>query len=74
MHQQMPQLSPEERENLLKSLKEKHAQVYKEFLCLPVIIDTMFNRQKKQRLEKELDELESDIRTIEKHEIIYVQD
>ena len=74
MHQQVPQLSPEERKDLLKSLKERHAQVYKEFLCLSVIIDTLYKRQKKERLEKELDKLEKDIRTVEEHEIIYVQE
>ncbi|KAL5104950.1 Enkurin [Taenia crassiceps] len=74
LHQQLPRLSPEERENLLKSLKERHSQIYSEFLRLSVIIDTLHKRQRKERLEKTLSELEKDIRTIEEHELIYVKE
>ncbi|KAL5962113.1 Enkurin [Taenia solium] len=74
LHQQFPRLSPQERENLLKLLKQKHSQVYSEFLRLSVIIDTLHKRLKKERLEKALNELEKDIRTIEEHEFIYVKE
>ncbi|VDK23488.1 unnamed protein product [Taenia asiatica] len=67
-------LYKKERENLLKALKQKHSQVYSEFLRLSVIIDTLHKRQKKERLEKALSELEKDIITIEEHEFIYVKE
>ncbi|VDD81989.1 unnamed protein product [Mesocestoides corti] len=72
--QEIPRLSMEEREKLLDSLKKRHSQVYGDYLRLSVVIDTLHKKQRKERLERELDELERDIRTITEHKIILLVD
>ncbi|VDO09251.1 unnamed protein product [Rodentolepis nana] len=74
MHQQKPRLSDEEREHLLANLKQRHAKIYKDFLCLSVIIDTLHKRQRKAYLEKELNDIERDIRTVEDNQFIFVEE
>nr|CUU99270.1 hypothetical transcript [Hymenolepis microstoma] len=74
MHQQKPRLSDEEREQLLANLKQRHAKLYKDFLCLSVIIDTLHKRQRKAYLERELNDIERDIQTVEDNQFIYVEE
>ncbi|VDL61079.1 unnamed protein product [Hymenolepis diminuta] len=74
MHQQKPRLSDEERRQLLARLKERHAKLYKDFLCLSVIIDTLHQKQRKAYLEKELNDIEKDIRTVEGNQFIFVEE
>ncbi|KAM7536466.1 hypothetical protein Aperf_G00000087791 [Anoplocephala perfoliata] len=74
VHQQVPRLSSQEREQLLTNLKERHSKLYKDFLCLSVIMDTLHKRQRKAYLEKELNDIEKDIRTVEENELIFVEE
>lgn len=74
MHHQVPRLSKEEREELLANLKERHCQLYRDFLCLSVILDTLHKKQRKAYLEKELNDIEKDIRTVEENEFIFVEE
>lgn len=74
MHQQKPRLSDEERKQLLARLKERHTKLYKDFLCLSVIIDTLHQKQRKAYLEKELNDIEKDIRTVEENQFIFVEE
>lgn len=46
----------------------------KEFQLLPMITDTIPKVLKKVKLEKQLQELEKDIRLIEKHQYIYLDE
>ncbi|XP_069716535.1 enkurin isoform X2 [Phaenicophaeus curvirostris] len=68
----MKQLSDEERTSLLQGLKKNWEEVYREFLCLPVEIDTISKRLYKEKLESQMRQLEHDIEVIEKHKIIYI--
>ncbi|NWR71832.1 ENKUR protein, partial [Centropus unirufus] len=68
----MKQLSDEERERLLRGLKKNWEEVYRDFQCLPVEIDTIPKRLHKEKLESEMKRLEHDIDIIEKHKVIYI--
>ncbi|KAM9387518.1 enkurin [Phaethornis superciliosus] len=68
----MKVLSDEERKRLLQGLKKNWEEVYREFQCLPVKIDTIPKRLHKEKLETQMQQLEHDIQTIEKHKVIYI--
>ncbi|NWS67723.1 ENKUR protein, partial [Crotophaga sulcirostris] len=68
----MKQLSDEERISLLQGLKKNWEEVYREFQCLPVEIDTIPKRLYKEKLESQMKQLEHDIEVIEKHKVIYI--
>lgn len=56
----------------LQGLKKNWEEVHKEFQSLSVFIDSIPKKIRKQRLEKEMKQLEHDISIIEKHKIIYI--
>ncbi|XP_008490932.1 enkurin isoform X2 [Calypte anna] len=68
----MKVLSDEERKRLLEGLKKNWEEVYREFQCLPVKIDSIPKRLHKEKLETQMKQLEHDIQTIEKHKVIYI--
>ncbi|KAG8504698.1 Enkurin [Galemys pyrenaicus] len=68
----MKRLSDEEREAVLQGLKKNWEEVHKEFQSLSVFIDSIPKKIRKQKLEKEMKQLEHDIGVIEKHKIIYI--
>ncbi|XP_071591107.1 enkurin [Heliangelus exortis] len=68
----MKVLSDEERKRILQGLKKNWEEVYREFQCLPVKIDTIPKRLHKEKLETQMKQLEHDIQTIEKHKVIYI--
>ncbi|NXJ77956.1 ENKUR protein, partial [Trogon melanurus] len=68
----MKQLSDEERRSLLQGLKKNWEEVYREFQCLPVEIDTIPKKLYKGKLESQMKQLEHDIDVIEKHKVIYI--
>lgn len=68
----MKRLSDAERENLLQGLKQNWEEVHKEFQSLSVEIDTIPKKHHKERLEGEMKQLEHDIQTIEKYNVIYI--
>uniref|UniRef100_A0A8V0XJ07 Enkurin, TRPC channel interacting protein n=1 Tax=Gallus gallus TaxID=9031 RepID=A0A8V0XJ07_CHICK len=68
----MKQLSDEERECLLQGLKKNWEEVYREFQCLSVEIDTIPKKLYKGKLESQMKQLEHDIDVIEKHKVIYI--
>ncbi|NXF97298.1 ENKUR protein, partial [Eubucco bourcierii] len=70
----MKRLSDEERMNLLQGLKKNWEQVHCEFQRLPIEIDTMYRKLKKEKLEAQMKQLEHDIELIEKHKVIYIAD
>lgn len=56
----------------LQGLKKNWEEVHKEFQSLPVFIDSIPKRMRKQKLEEKMKQLEYDIGVIEKHKIIYI--
>ncbi|EHB01196.1 Enkurin [Heterocephalus glaber] len=68
----MKMLSDEERDAVLQGLKKNWEEVHKEFQALPVFIDSLPKKVRKQKLEGEMKQLEHDIGIIEKHKIIYI--
>ncbi|KFP30392.1 Enkurin, partial [Colius striatus] len=68
----MKRLSDEERKSLVQGLKKKWEEVYHEFQGLPVQIDTISKKLRKEKLELQLKQLEHDIEELEKHKVIYI--
>ncbi|NXG65889.1 ENKUR protein, partial [Hemiprocne comata] len=68
----MKVLSDEERKCLLQGLKKNWDEVYREFQCLPVKIDTIPKMLHKEKLERQMKQLEHDIEMIQKHKVIYI--
>ncbi|VVC29824.1 Enkurin domain [Cinara cedri] len=67
-------LPQEERLELLNGLKTNWAELYKEFLLLPMITDTVPKINRKSMLDKELGSLEKDIDLLERNLNIYVEE
>ncbi|CAF1135363.1 unnamed protein product [Didymodactylos carnosus] len=67
-------LPMEERQSLINNLKNRYEEIFHDFLRLPVQLDTMSAINKKERLTRELVEIERDIDFLEKHQRIIVVD
>lgn len=67
-----PTLSEEERADLLRHLKRKWESVNAAYQKLPFALDTRNQIRQKENLEKELAEIESDIKTLARGEIVYI--
>ncbi|XP_070164173.1 enkurin-like [Polyergus mexicanus] len=67
-------IDKEERRILLDGMKKKWDETMKQFQKLPFLSDTPPKAQKKAKMERELQQLEKDIATIEQHPHIYVYD
>ncbi|XP_066588150.1 enkurin [Prorops nasuta] len=65
-------VTAEERENLLKGMKQRWDEMMTEFQRLPFLTDTVPKVIKKSKMEQELKQLEKDINIIESHPQIYV--
>ncbi|XP_014090906.1 enkurin [Bactrocera oleae] len=68
------QLPLEERDNILKGLKQHFNDVFKAYQAGSLLIDTISKRLRKSNLEKELRQLEHDIFLLESNPIIYVSE
>ncbi len=58
---------------MIISLKTRHSKVYGDYQRLSVVIDTLHKKQRKEFLEKELQQLEKDIKTLVDHEHIFIE-
>ncbi|XP_025207524.1 enkurin-like [Melanaphis sacchari] len=67
-------LSEEEHHTLLTGLKTNWAELYKQFLLLPILTDSMTKINRKTNLENQLRNLEKDIDLLERHVTLYVCD
>lgn len=65
-------LTHEERNDLIKGLKENWSQLHHDYLGLSLVTDTLRKKARKERLEDQLHSLEQDINLLERHEDIYV--
>ena len=68
----MQQVSEAERQEILDGLKTNWEQLHVEFQGLSVVTDTAPKKNRKERMEAEMKQLERDIETIEKHKVIYI--
>ena len=70
----MRTMSDEERDAILKGLKQNWDDLHHKFQCLSVITDTIPKRIKKEKLENEMKLLEKDIDLLQRHQLIYIAD
>ncbi|XP_053957064.1 enkurin [Anastrepha obliqua] len=68
------QLPSEERDNILKGLKQHFNNVFKAYQSGSLYTDTISKRLRKSNLEKELRQLEHDIFLLESNPVIYVSE
>ena len=68
----MKQLSENERDEILNGLKSNWELLHHEYQGLSVVTDTAPKKNRKERMEAEMKQLERDIESIEKHKIIYI--
>jgi hypothetical protein len=65
-------LSNEERNMILCGLKENWEALHHEYQGLSVVTDTAPKKNRKERLEADMKQLERDIEMMEKHPVIYL--
>ncbi|KAI3379908.1 hypothetical protein SNEBB_006180 [Seison nebaliae] len=70
----MKQITGQEHEELLKGLKYNWDILHSEYQSLSVITDTIPKMKRKEKMEREMKELEKEIDLLERHQIIYVAD
>ena len=68
----MQQMSEQERQDILNGLKSNWEYLHHEYQGLSVVTDTAPKKNRKERMEAEMKQLERDIETIEKHRCIYI--
>ncbi len=68
----MEQVAQRERDELLAGLKKNWEDLHHQFQGLSVITDTVMKKARKEKLEAEMKQLETDIDLIEKHKVIYI--
>lgn len=71
---EMGMMSEGDKDKIILGLKQNWDYIYKEYLGLPMLIDTPAKRQHKERLEKAMKELETDVQLLQSHHSIYVTD
>ncbi|CAG9759339.1 unnamed protein product [Ceutorhynchus assimilis] len=67
-------VTEDEREQLLRGLKQNWEELQKIYQRLPIFTDTIPKKNKKAKLEADLKQLENDITLLEKHPYVYVYD
>ena len=68
----MKQLTDEERDDIISGLKKNWEELHHQYQGLSVVTDTTPKKNRKERMEAEMKQLERDIELIEKHKIIYI--
>ncbi|XP_028290555.1 enkurin isoform X2 [Gouania willdenowi] len=68
----MTHLTEEERRATLEGLKKQWGGLLQEYQGLPLVIDTMSEKNHKVRLEAAMDQLEKDINLLERFKTIYI--
>lgn len=68
----MQSLREEDRQAILDGLKTNWEQLHHEYQGLSVVTDTAPKKNRKERMEAEMKQLERDIELVEKHRIIYI--
>ena len=68
----MQQLTEAERQGILRGLKTNWEEIHDQYQGLSVVTDTAPKKNRKERMEAEMKQLERDIEAIEKHPVIYI--
>ena len=68
----MQQLNESERNEILDGLKSNWEILHHEYQGLSVVTDTAPKKNRKERMEAEMKQLERDIEQVEKHGVIYI--
>ena len=68
----MQQLTEGERQDILNGLKSNWEYLHHEYQGLSVVTDTAPKKNRKERMEAEMKQLERDIEQVEKHQTIYI--
>ena len=68
----MKQLTEAERADILDGLKTNWERIQHEYQGLSVVTDTVLKKNRKERMEADMRQLERDIESIEKHTVIYI--
>lgn len=68
----MSQLSPDDRQQLIRHLKAKWGSVNTAYQGLSLTVDTAMKKIRKEAMERELAEIERDIRTLERGEVVLI--
>jgi len=65
-------LSDNERQNIIAGLKSNWEEIHHQYQGLSVVTDTAPKKNRKERMEAEMNQLEKDIELLEKHPKIYI--
>ena len=68
----MKQLTDEERQNIIGGLKKNWEELHHQYQGLSVVTDTTPKKNRKERMEAEMKQLERDIELMERHKVIYI--
>lgn len=68
----MKQVPEHERQQILDGLKTNWEHIHHEYQSLSVVTDTAPKKNRKERMETEMKQLERDIEMLEKHRVIYI--
>ncbi|KAL4228190.1 hypothetical protein ACF0H5_013624 [Mactra antiquata] len=68
----MQQLTDQERQGILDGLKSNWQEIHDQYQGLSVVTDTAPKKNRKERMEAEMKQLERDIDSIERHKVIYI--
>ncbi|KAG2469224.1 ENKUR protein, partial [Polypterus senegalus] len=71
---EVPKPLPEsERQKIIQGLKNNWNALNRQYLCLPMVTDTVSKRVRWETLEKEMDELDKQIKRVEKQKFIFIK-
>jgi len=70
---QMKVMSPDERIKIIQGLKKNWEELHHQYQGLSVVTDTAPKKNRKERMEAEMKQLERDIEMIEKHDAIFIE-
>ncbi|PAA72437.1 hypothetical protein BOX15_Mlig006351g1 [Macrostomum lignano] len=68
----MQQLTDEERQAIVFGLKKNWEDLHHQYQSLSVMTDTVPKKNRKERIESEMKQLERDIELMERHQVIYL--
>lgn len=68
----MQQLTEDERQHILNGLKKNWEEIHDQYQGLSVVTDTAPKKNRKERMEAEMKQLERDIDNISRYKVIYI--
>lgn len=68
----MRHLTADERQAIIQGLKKNWEEIHEQYQGISVVTDTAPKKNRKERMEAEMKQLERDIETVERHSVIYI--